>query len=1015
MEPGDGDVNVKWKGLMIHYITRFFSRAWGRFSTDEASVNASGLLLDKWYQDTYQCSDASPANHYLRIGIQKGFNPNPLFWTSWYLEQYPDVGRAGINPLIHFIKFGRYENRRPCPLFDTGWYLKHYEDVGESGVNPLLHYLMHGVTEGRNPHPLFNTSWYLERNVDVSRSRMNPLEHYLYYGYKEGRDPHPLFDTDWYAKRYLNPLSAEINPLIHYLSIGGKAGYNPHPDFDTAWYLKQHPEISLDEINPLIHYWAQGKQAGFKTKKTDLNSPRYRLIPEKKTFIHAGKQQSEKFIKLNHELIDWSALGNSTETRIRNLVSIVLLCYGNDELTKQCVDSILRNTKDSKYEYELLVIDNAGCDQTRAIAQEAGRQNGNVRYHRNAENCMFSLGNNLGVAVSNGEYLVLLNNDTIVVEGWLDPLIDPLLTDSATGAVGPKLLYPDDSLQCGGIVFNSISSIPYHIYQHHPRDSKAVNKPRNYQAVTGACISMRAVDYIRLHGLDPVFINGCEDLDLCFRIKNILFKSILYNPASEIYHMEGKSEGRGRFIMYNREVFVDRWRDQFTPDDTQYYDEDGYGITAYYKKGTEPHGETAAYYPELCEQPNTENRNAAKPVGIAQVTSCNVGFSTMWYQRGIAFHTRQLALALESRNIRTHIFARWESAKFMNSGMIHHPRVFNAGDDPSEERIVQWARENNIQLMIFMEVHPNDWKRVQALKTEGVKVMCYENLDILKIGDWEKYEIFDAFLFNAFYAREVMLKRFPDKPSIMIPWGVTPIDPEPGMARNDRPLRFVHVAGWGGLNNRKNTGLLIQAFHKANAGNAELHLFTQAPVRSYGADILRIIEKDERIYVNEGTIENIFEAYKGMDMLLWPSKREGLGLPIIEALSCGLPVLVSDGYMMKQWIIPGKHGVLCRGQPVQGDRYLPEMLVSEEDLVELIRNLISAPERIREMAECVIASRDIWSWNWQPKVFREQIECLVTDANYGASANLDYLPRFILDFEDARKRLEPNFVTTHIS
>ena len=994
---------IRFLAVVIIQMRDLWRHKEDNFPAEEALITASGLLLGKWYLDTYQCEEISPASHYLRIGASSGFNPNPLFWTRWYLEQYPDVNHAGINPLVHFIKFGRYENRCPCPLFDTGWYLKNYKDVGASGVNPLLHYLMHGAREERNPHPLFNTAWYLERNTDVGKSRMNPLEHFLCYGFKEGRDPNPLFDTDWYAEKYINPFSAEVNPLIHYLTTGSQAGYNPHPDFDTEWYLQEHPEIIKDGINPLIHFFSQGEKAGYRTKKTDLHSPRYKLIPAKKTFIHTGKQQSEKLITLSRSLIDWDALRNSKATRTKDLVSIILLCYGNDELTTQCVNSILRNSKGSKYEYELLMVDNAGRDQTRAIALEASQQNGNVRYHRNVENYMFSLGNNVGVAASKGEYLILLNNDTIVLDGWLDPLIDPLSEDTTTGAVGPKLLYQDDSLQCGGIVFNTISSIPYHIYQHQPRHSKAINKPRNYQAVTGACLAMRAVDYITLNGLDPVFINGCEDLDLCFRIKTHLSKSILYNPESEIYHLEGKSDGRGKFIMYNREVFVNRWRDRITPDDTQYYDEDGYLITAYYKKGTEPHGETAAYYPELREKPVTEDNKVAGATGKIQVSGADVGFSTMWYQRGIAFHTRQLALALESRNIRTHIFARWESARFANSGMIHHPRVLNAGDDPSEERIVQWARGNNIRLMIFMEVHPNDWKRVRALKCEGIKVLCYENLDILRIEDWGKYEIFDAFLFNAFHTREVMLKRFPEKPSIMLPWGVIPIDPEPGMAKENRPLRFVHVAGWGGLNNRKNTGLLIKAFNKADPGNAELHLYTQAPVGSYGAEVLRILEEDTRIYVTEGTVENIFEAYKGMDMLLWPSKREGLGLPIIEALSCGLPVLVTDGFMMKQWIIPGKHGVLCGAQPVQSDKYLPEMHVCEEDLIDLIRKLASAPERIREMAENVVASRDIWSWNWQSGIFRDQIAAMISEHKYIPAADLGYLPRSILEFEQERK------------
>ncbi len=71
------------------------------------------------------------------------------FDLLFYIEKYPDVKIAGIEPLIHFLLFGWKEGRNPSNLFDTKFYLSTYPDVKNSGINPLLHFILHGKKEGR--------------------------------------------------------------------------------------------------------------------------------------------------------------------------------------------------------------------------------------------------------------------------------------------------------------------------------------------------------------------------------------------------------------------------------------------------------------------------------------------------------------------------------------------------------------------------------------------------------------------------------------------------------------------------------------------------------------------------------------------------------------------------------------------------------------------------------------------------------------------------------------------------
>lgn len=167
---------------------------------------------------------ADAIEHYLREGARLGFNPHPLFDTSFYLDGNPDVASSGYNPLLHFLEAGARERRDPSSLFDASYYLEKYPDVAAAGVNPLCHYLAAGASEGRSPNPYFDTAYYLTQNPDVVAAGMNPLVHYLLYGGAEGRKPNPDFDPWLYLGMNSEISASGANPLVHYVTSGLKAG-----------------------------------------------------------------------------------------------------------------------------------------------------------------------------------------------------------------------------------------------------------------------------------------------------------------------------------------------------------------------------------------------------------------------------------------------------------------------------------------------------------------------------------------------------------------------------------------------------------------------------------------------------------------------------------------------------------------------------------------------------------------------------------------------------------------------
>lgn len=151
-----------------------------------------------------------------------------LFRPAWYLEQNPDVAKAGIDPLLHYILHGGAEGRSPHPLFDSHFYTNQVPEAERTAMTPLAHYASAGAALGLDPHPLFDTKFYLRANPDVAAAGINPLFHYVEYGWREGRDPNPLFSTSYYLERNPDLATSGINPLVHYLMASRPAASPAH-------------------------------------------------------------------------------------------------------------------------------------------------------------------------------------------------------------------------------------------------------------------------------------------------------------------------------------------------------------------------------------------------------------------------------------------------------------------------------------------------------------------------------------------------------------------------------------------------------------------------------------------------------------------------------------------------------------------------------------------------------------------------------------------------------------------
>ena len=238
--------------------------------------------------------------------------------------------------------------------------------------------------------------------------------------------------------------------------------------------------------------------------------------------------------------------------------SIIVPVHGQLALTLGCLHALAASGDASSF--EVILIDDASPDASGEVLPGIE----GLRYLRNEHNLGFIGSCNAGAEQASGEFLVLLNNDTLVQPGWLDALLATFDNFPDTGLAGSKLVYPDGALQeAGGIVYRSGRAANYG-RQGDPADPR-YNFVREADYCSGAALAIRTSLFRELDGLDMHYAPAYyEDTDLAMRVRRLGLK-VRYQPASVVVHLEGASSGKDEsqgvkaWQPVNAGRFRDRW------------------------------------------------------------------------------------------------------------------------------------------------------------------------------------------------------------------------------------------------------------------------------------------------------------------------------------------------------------------------------------------------------------------------------------------------------------------------
>ncbi|WP_422133031.1 MULTISPECIES: glycosyltransferase [unclassified Endozoicomonas] len=376
----------------------------------------------------------------------------------------------------------------------------------------------------------------------------------------------PFFKPDWSPEYILSMMYTCHMSMFRTSLVKNLGGYNS--EFDGA----QDYELVLRVINqsmnivhiPMVLYhwrvWENSTAETIDAKPESIGRARKAIenhLDEKKENFSINDSEFK-----GHFNIDFYPKEES-------LVSIIIPTANGEIKINGCYEkhinavckSIFRLTEYKNY--EIIVVHNGNLDSSQLVWLKSFR---NIKLsHYQSEQFSLAQKINQGSAAADGEYLVIMNDDIRVISSnWLTLMLGMVQRDGV-GVVGPKLLFPDNTIQHAGVVL--LGGLPGHAYYKWPVNSQgyalgaAVN--RNYSAVTGACSITPKKLFNILGGYSNRYPLNYNDVDYCLRASKLGYRSV-YLANVELYHYEGVSKEGGRSVK-NSEIltFLEDWGEEF--------------------------------------------------------------------------------------------------------------------------------------------------------------------------------------------------------------------------------------------------------------------------------------------------------------------------------------------------------------------------------------------------------------------------------------------------------------------
>ena len=355
----------------------------------------------------------------------------------------------------------------------------------------------------------------------------------------------PYFKPDWnpdliLSQNYMCHLFCASRELV--LSAGKfRKGFEGSQDWDlTLRLIEKAKEDEIFHIPEILYHWRIHDQsvADKIDNKSYAVKAAHRAVKDhlKRTKIPAEIEVSQQqFFRINR----LKRAGDDP------LVTLIIPTKNNVQSLKECVESVLYKTDYKNFEVSL--IDNQSTESKALEYYEELNRLDPIALHAYDQEFNYSAINNFAVSKSQGEIIVFLNDDTVVKnQEWLTELVSQASREEI-GAVGAKLLYPDETYQHAGIVLGYCTvagEMMKGMPKDHPGQMQRANLVHNVSAVTGACMAVSKKKFLDVGGFDENNLKvAFNDVDICLKLQKKGLRN-LYTPHAVLYHHESKSRGK---------------------------------------------------------------------------------------------------------------------------------------------------------------------------------------------------------------------------------------------------------------------------------------------------------------------------------------------------------------------------------------------------------------------------------------------------------------------------------------
>ncbi len=410
----------------------------------------------------------------------------------------------------------------PDQTYSWRFILKRKEDIAKQ----LGHgwYIHADADEFReSPWKELNLRQGIER---VDREGYNAIN-FLIYDFKPTDNQfEPGADVRNYLKYYSSPKLAydevqlkcwkyEGQDFNLWETGGHEVRFEQRKIYPVPFILRHYPIRSqahgLNKIfNERKNRWdEEERKAKWHAQYDHIQSTEYNFLHDPKTL-----KKYEREVVCREILQAFDTENNTKMDETKPLVSIIFLTFNALKYTKLAVQSVLEHTQ---YPYELIIVDNHSTDGTRNYLLELSKQHPHIKAIFNKKNKGFAAGNNQGVRKAKGKYVLVLNNDVLVADGWLSALVDALEKDPAIGMVGPITNHISGLQRVTGVPYNDVSGFPAFAAQVAKVNKNKITPRRR---IAGFAMLMERHLYQDLKGFDESFgIGNYEDDDLCLRVR----------------------------------------------------------------------------------------------------------------------------------------------------------------------------------------------------------------------------------------------------------------------------------------------------------------------------------------------------------------------------------------------------------------------------------------------------------------------------------------------------------------